>query len=89
MISQIFCRVVKHGIKQAFGLWLINPANRINAGFDPCHLCFCMESIPQKRHCFRGLRTVKITLCLCALMGFVALRVANNLIVAVKDKKHN
>jgi hypothetical protein len=28
-------------------------------------------------------------LCLCALMGFVALRVANNLIVAVKDKKHN
>jgi hypothetical protein len=68
---------------------LVNPANRINAGFFPGHLCFLVKTIPQKRHCFSWFAFVQIALGLCAPVRFVSLRIANNVVKTVKNKEHD
>jgi hypothetical protein len=67
---------------------LIDPANRKNAGFGLINFFLCIKTIHQNAHDFCMTTFVNVALGLCALMGFVTLRISHNVTVTVKDKKH-
>jgi hypothetical protein len=67
---------------------LINPANRKNTGFSLINFILCIKTIHQNAHNFGVTSFVNVALCQCPFMGLVTLRVANNVTVTVKDKKH-
>lgn len=48
-----------------------------------------MKTIPQKRHRFGRFAFVQIALGLRPAMRFVSFRIANNVVVAVKNEKHD